>query len=70
MPVEAKSTMKSSNADIHELKHYADQALTYALMRGHNEARVVVYHVNGDWKNTQPVLRVWRVSFDPGEREA
>lgn len=70
MPVEAKSTMKSSRADLYELAHYADQALTYALMRGKNEARVVVYHVNGNWKgDTDPVLRVWRVQFDPGEKE-
>ncbi len=70
--VEAKSTMKSSKATLHDMLWYADQALSYAWLAEMPEARVVVFHVMGDWKpgTPEPVLATYKVSFESEEERA
>lgn len=67
--VECKSTMKSSRKGLEDVRWYADQALTYAWMYGLDSARVVIYHVRGDYTSNRPELVVYTVAFEEGERE-
>ena len=71
VPVEFKSTLKSSKSSLEDLPWYRDQAVFYAVMTGEDRAIVVVYHVYGSYgQRPEPELRVYEITeIDVVDRE-
>ena len=64
IPHEVKSTRYSSEKSLDDMGQYLDQLAVYCLARGSTRGRLIVLHLNGNYKESrQPVLRVWDIEF-------
>jgi hypothetical protein len=67
-PWEVKSTRYSAAKTPEDIASYIDQLGTYCLARRSSQGYLVILHLNGDYReNRKPVLKVWRIVFEPRE---
>ncbi len=78
IPVEMKSTMKSSRKSLEEgdMQWFVDQIRSYMFMHGRHYGRIVILHVMGDYSRSNPDikndgpqadLRVYRIEWENDE---
>lgn len=60
-PTEFKTTRTSSNKPLEKSPHYIQQIMSYMLATGSKTGKLILFHVNGDYKAPEPNLRVYYV---------
>jgi hypothetical protein len=67
--LEFKATWKSCDRDISgsDFWNWFIQIKAYCHMIGVNEAKLVAFFVNGNYRPTVPVMKIWDIEFSSGE---
>lgn len=71
LPIEMKVTWRSSRRSITEnFWTWHAQMKSYAKMTASNQAKLIVFFVNGNYRDSGPQLKMWCFTYTPDELKA